>query len=115
MGRADRRRNDRKRKKEEAVYQFTKSQLDTMINSSIEKRLKEIKSDATNVATNTAMVLMFCLPLKVMIDKYEAKNVEEFADYLLDYYSKWQDGDLDLHKMQDEIWDVAGIKFERDI
>lgn len=121
MNRAERRRRDRKQRKEEAVYNLSQSQLNAMIHTSIEKELKKIKEDATNVATNSAMALTLCLPLVVLIDKYmddfgdwTSKDVEGFADYLLDYYTQWQDGKITLQDMDAKVWDVIGIKFVRD-
>ena len=35
-----------------------------------------------------------------------------FVDKILEYYDQWQDGKLDISKLNKELWDIAGIRLE---
>ena len=110
----DRRRKRNKMKRNAATYNLTKEQLDISIENAIKDRLEEIKSSSVD----TAMMLTLTLPLQVLIeyywsglDEYELKEeLSIFADRLVDYYEKWQNGELDIQKLTDDLWRYGGIK-----
>lgn len=109
MGRAEMRRAQKQEKKAKtATYNFTKEQLDAM--------LLQIKQEATNEAVNTAMVLLLTLPMEVLMDHYwpksYAKKIPGFAEHLLEYYERWQIGELDMDKMKEDLWEYGGIRLE---
>ena len=115
MSRAEKRREKRERfKRSNATFNLTKEQLDISIENAIKDRLEEIKSESVD----TAMMLALTLPLQVLIDYYwtdlnERVRFEElsmFADRLVDYYEKWQNGELDIQKLTDDLWTYGGIK-----
>lgn len=117
MGRAEIRRKQREEKKANtATYNLTKAQLDALVNEQIGERLVKMKTRATYDAVNTAMVLMLTLPLEVLMDHYWTENYEqlipEFTAYVLEYYQKWQDGELDMDKMKEDLWEYAGFRLE---
>ena len=117
MSRAELRRAKREKEKAEtATFNLTKAQLDAMIEAEIGKKLKEIKIQATEDAINTTMTLLLVLPPKVLAEHYWQKSYQkkmpEFTQHMLDYYSDWVNGKLDLNEMQDWMWDVCGIRFE---
>ena len=39
------------------------------------------------------------------------KRIPEFTDHLLEYYQMWQRDELDMDKMEDDLWTYGGIKF----
>lgn len=115
MGRAEMRRAMRNEKKAKtATYNLTKTQLDALVKEQIEKELKRVKQEATDDAVNTAMVLLLTLPLEVLMDHYwpksYAKRIPEFTNYVLEYYEKWQNGELDMDKLKENLWEYGGVK-----
>lgn len=115
MGRAEMRRAMRNEKKTKtATYNLTKAQLDALVKEQIGEELKRVKQEATDEAVNTAMVLLLTLPLEVLIDHYwpksYAKRIPEFTNYVLEYYEKWQNGELDIDKLKEDLWEYGGVK-----
>lgn len=115
MSRAEKRREKRERfKRSNATFNLTKEQLDISIENAIKGRLEEIKSESVD----TAMMLALTLPLQVLMDYYwtdldERVRFEElstFADRLVDYYEKFNSGELDIQKLTDDLWRYGGIK-----
>lgn len=110
----DRRRKRNKMKRNTATFNLTKEQLDISIENAIKDRLEEIKSESVD----TAMMLALTLPLQVLMDYYwtdldERVRFEElstFADRLVDYYEKFNSGELDIQKLTDDLWRYGGIK-----
>ena len=117
MGRAEERRAQRNKLKEKtATYNLTKSQLDAIVREKIGKELVRIKQEATDSAVNTAMILLLTLPLEVLMDYYwtksYAKRIPEFTNRVLDYYEKWQNGELDMEKLKEDLWEYGGIRLD---
>lgn len=115
MGRAEMRRTMRNEKKAKtATYNLTKAQLDALVQEQIGEKLKQVKQEATDDAVNTAMVLLLTLPLEVLMDHYwpksYAKRIPEFTNYVLEYYEKWQNGELDMDKLKEDLWEYGGVK-----
>ena len=108
MGRAERRREQKQEQKSKTVtYNLTKEQLDVMVREKIGEELVRIKREATDEAVNTALTLLLTLPLEVLMDHFWKK----FADLLIEYYEKWQDGELDLDELKEDLWKYGGVKF----
>lgn len=115
MGRAERRRTQKlEQKKKVATYNLTKAQLDSMVREKIGEELDRVKQEATEEAVNTAMVLLLTLPLEVLMDHYwtksYAKRIPEFTNHVLNYYEKWQNGELDVDKLKEDLWEYGGVK-----
>lgn len=117
MGRAELRRqmkNDKRAKT--ATYNLTRAQLDALIKQEIGDELAKVKEETMNEAINTAMVLLLTLPLEVLMDHYwtksYAKRIPEFTNHVLDYYEKWQNGELDMDKLREDLWLYGGVKIE---
>ena len=115
MSRAEYRRRRRdKEKRENATFNLTKEQIDICIDRGIKERLETIR----NESTDTAMMLALTLPLQVLIDYYwydmdEVLRREElftFANALVDYYEKFNSGELNIQKLTDDLWRYGGIK-----
>lgn len=117
MSRAELRRKNREEVRNKTkTYNFTKSQLDAVIKESIGKELEKAKQKATEEAVNTAMILMLTLPLEVLMDHYWTKTYEKklpgFVNHVLDYYEKWQNGELDMDELRKDLWEYGGVKLE---
>lgn len=63
---------------------------------------------------NTAMVLLLTLPLEVLMDHYwtksYAKRIPKFTELVLEYYERWQNGELDMDKLKEDLWEYGGVK-----
>lgn len=117
MGRAEQRRAHRNELKEKtATYNLTKAQIDAMVREKISGELVRIKREATEEAVNTAMVLLLTLPLEVLMDHYWKKSypkrIPEFTNCVLEYYEKWQNGELDMDKLKEDLWEYGGVRLE---
>ena len=121
MNRAEIRRLEREKIKEKTrTYNLTKAQLDALVRERVQSELNDIKAkikkEATEDAVNTAMVLMLTLPLKVLMDDYwsgeQLEQIPEFTDKVIEYYEKWQNGELDIDKLREDLWSYAGVRLE---
>lgn len=117
MTRAELRRAQREEKKSRATtYNLTKEQLDLIVNSLVEKRIKEAKREAAEEAINTAVALFLGLPLCVLMDDYWPKSyrtrLPEFTDKVIACYTEWQDGKLSLDDIKDRLWKYGGVRLE---
>lgn len=109
MSRAERRRNERTKKKTAAIYTMN------------EEQIAQMKADVTMKALDSAFVLMLGLPVMVLHDKYhllmrkevDGKGREErFTDLLLDLYNSFNRGDFTLDDVIQTLNEECGIKFE---
>lgn len=117
MGRAEiRRKMKGEKKSRSATYNLTKEQLGNMLHVQIEEELKVIRQQATKEAVNTAMILLLTLPLEVLMDYYwprsYAKRIPEFTNHVLEYYERWESGELDMDKLKEDLWEYGGIRLE---
>ena len=105
MTRAEMRRAARETSKKTKTYNLTEEQIEIM------------KQEATTKAVNEAMILLLTLPLEVLMDHYWQKTydkkIPEFTEYVLEYYEKWQNGELDMDKLKQDLWEFGGVKLER--
>lgn len=118
--RAELKRKAREEKKAKtATYNLTQAQLDAMIQESVGKKIEQVKREATDEAVNTAMILLLTLPLEVLMDHYwtktYAKKIPEFTQHVLDYYTRWQDGELDMEALKEDLWTYGGIRLEEGV
>lgn len=121
MNRAERRRAKRQGEKvsKPPVYNYTpgtlRNQLDYEAKADVREKLKKVREEATADAINTAMMLLLTLPCNVLIDKYwkdEPEKVQDFLDTVLDQYTRWQNGELDINKLRADLWEIGGIRLE---
>ena len=119
MGRAEIRRAQKQEKKAKtATYNLTKAQLDAIVREKISEEIHRVKEEVTNDAINTAMILLLTLPMEVLMDHYwpksYTKKIPGFAEHILEYYEKWQNDELDLDKMKEDLWVYGGIRLEKE-
>lgn len=120
MSRAEIRRAEKKKSKK-PTYNLTEEQIDILVKErvkdTIKNQLAKVKQEATEDAINTAMVLTLALPLEVLMDHYwqksYAKRIPEFTNYILEYFHKWENGELDMNKLQEDLWEYGGVKIEK--
>lgn len=115
MGRAERRRTQKlEQKKKTVTYNLTRAQLDSMVREKISEELDRVKQEATDEAVNTAMILLLTIPLEVLMDHYwtksYAKRIPKFTERVLEYYERWQNGELDMEKLKEDLWEYGGVK-----
>lgn len=116
MSRAEIRRNKREVEKQqkEPRYWVTESQIREMAQRAIGDELEKARQSAIDDASNQALVLMFTLPMKVLMDYYWPKTcgrkLPDFTQHLLDYYDQWQNGELDIDDVRNEVWERGGVK-----
>ena len=115
MNRAERRRAEREAQKRKAVS-ITQEQAELAVRRGIEKELQRVKQEATDDAINTAMVLLLTLPLTVLMEhfwqKSYAQRLPKFINLLLDYYNRWQEGELDMEELKKNLWEYGGVRLE---
>ena len=117
MSRAEMRRQKRETEKSKiATYNLTQAQLDAMIDAALGKRIDDAKQAATEKAMTQAVTLMLVLPLEVLMDHYwkksYAKRIPEFTQYVLEYFEKWENGELDMDELKRDLWEYGGVKLE---
>lgn len=105
MGRAERRRLERAKGKDQKTYTLTQAQIDVM------------KKEAVDKAVDTGFILMLAIPVMVLHDKYWAKTAKkrlpEFIDRCLDLYDSYNKGYVELKDLTDTLWEEGGIRLER--
>ena len=101
-----------------ATYNLTQAQLDAMIREKIQDKLDDLKEEATSDAVNTAMILLLTLPLEVLMDHYWQKSyrkrIPEFTERVLEYYERWQNGELDMDKLKEDLWEYGGVRLQEE-
>ena len=118
MNRSELRKNKRNEVKNNTkTYNLTTAQLNAVVRGKIQEEMNNVKKEAIEDAINTSMVLTLTLPLKVLIDNYwtdkeQLEQVPEFTDKVIEYYEKWQNGELDINKLREDLWNYAGVRLE---
>ena len=125
MGRAERRRELKKNEKlkKPPVYNYTpeslRGQLKWEANQEFQEKVKKIKAEVYDDAVNAAMMLLLTLPCQVLMEhfwqKSSSKNIPKFLDLVLDYYGRWQNGELDMGKLKKDLWEIGGIRMQEDV
>ena len=117
MNRQQRRAAERKEQKAKVkTYNLTEAQLKAYVRQAAEKELKNNNEEVMNESINTAMILLLTLPLEVLMDHYWPKSyrkrIPEFTKYVLEYYERWQNGELDMDKLKEDLWEYGGVRLE---
>lgn len=116
MSRANIRRK-KKQKIKTPTYNLTKDQLNAIVKGKVKDEFAKVEQEATEDAINTAMILMLTLPLEVLMDHYwqksYVKRIPEFTNYVLEYYCQWENGELDMDKLRDDLWVYGGVRIEK--
>ena len=110
MGRKERRALERENKKHLEEDKRIQIAFNTI---EYEKRLeKEIHEKVLN----EVLALLLVLPMEVLMDHFWSgsykQKIPKFIDYVLEYYQKWSDGELDIEEMKKDLWEYAGVRLE---
>lgn len=116
MGRAEYRRQQKAAKKHKKHMSAPKgapiASTNILIANEVNRRTKEMSDNAMNAA----LVLTMALPMKVLIDHYWTKSYKsrlpKFAEYVLEYYRKFENDEIDIEELQKELWDNCGVRFQ---
>lgn len=96
------------------LAQTTKITVEYILDN-MKKKLQAFTQSA-NDAINQAMILLLTLPLEVLMDHYwpksYAKRIPEFTEHVLEYYEKWQNDELDMDKLKEDLWVYGGVRLE---
>ena len=116
MNRIERRQLERAEAKKKKTYNLTQEQIDIMINQAVKQEVQKIKQDVTDEVTNQAMILLLTLPLEVLKTHYWPKTAKqklpEFTECVLALYSAWQNDELDMDELIQDLWEYGGIRLE---
>ena len=120
MNRARRRMAEREAKKNKANQNnYTlPDNLDKALKRGIDKEIHRVREEAFDDAINVAMILLLTLPLKVLMDKYWKKSyvqrLPQFTEYVIEYYQRWQNGEIDIEDLKQDLWEYGGVRLEED-
>lgn len=117
MNRQQKRATERSEKKRRTVtYNLTRKQLDDAVKDVAQKQLDAAYQSGLEEGVRQALVLLLTLPLEVLIDHYwkraYAKKIPKFTARVLEYYTKWQNGELDMEKLKEDLWEYGGVRLE---
>ncbi len=116
MNRQQRRANARKERKKTATYNMNQNQLDEAVKKTAEKELDAAYQSGLEDGVSQALALLLTLPLEVLMDYYWKKSYEkripEFVNHVLDYYELWQNGELDMDKLKEDLWKYGSVRLD---
>lgn len=78
--------------------------------------IDRIKRKAADEATETAMILLLSIPIKVMHEQFGwgmKKRLSRLSDALIDEYQAFSDGDMTLEEYQNMVYEYCGVKFQK--
>ena len=116
MNRAERRRQEKAAKKKVPTYNLTKTMLDEAVRSEADRQLKEAFQEGFDKGTNQALILMLSIPLMVLKDHFWKKSfrqrIPKFMEEVFKLYEAWQDDEIDINDLRQELWEIGGIRLE---
>ena len=116
MNRAERRRAEREAQKAQKTYTFTQEQLDRIVREKVMEEIEKLNQDAIDKALTTSMILSLTLPLEVLMNHYWKKSyikrLPPFTELMLEYYRKWENGELDIEELKEHLWEYGGVRLE---
>ena len=96
--------------------QVNTADSDIKVQEKIGVKIAETKKNVYEETVNTVLALVLTLPLEVLMDHYWPKSYRErlpgFVDKVLEYYGRWEDGELDMDKLKEDLWEYGGIRLE---
>lgn len=115
MNRAERRRMQKNQEKVRTVtYNLTKEQLDILVQEQIKDELSKARLEGRREALDDAFILTLTLPMMVLRDFYwkktYKKKLPKFVDYVMEYYEKWLNGEIDMDILKEELWKYGGVR-----
>ena len=117
MNRAERRRLAKEENRSKVkTYNLTQDQLESAIREGVNKELALVEQRATEEAIGKALLLLLTIPLEVLKDHYWQKTyrnkLPKFTEQVLEYYERWQAGEIDIEKLRVDLLELGGITLE---
>lgn len=118
MNRQQRRKSNREKSRSKAnnTSKVSKEQLTKSVEKIANKELENAYQRGLQKGVDEAFALLLTLPLEVLMDHYWKKSyadkIPEFTEYVLDYYARWQNGELDMNKLKQDLWEYGRVKLE---
>lgn len=121
MSRAELRREQREKKKDNRTYTLTArelEQLEQRIRKEEQQKAKQIILDKTNVLAEQILTMMLVIPTNVLVADYwqksAKKRIPKFVEDCISLYKAWEQGVVDMTEMQKLTEEYAGIKLVKD-
>lgn len=119
MTRAEFRRADRERKKDETKYTLTASQLYAIrqeIKQEYEEKWRQGRSEIIDKVAKESFKLILCIPVMVIHDKLDLLTKSDnpellFAEECSNVYLAFQNGNVTLEELEEGLFDETGIRF----
>lgn len=115
MNRQQRRKSNRK-KSQNKTNNISKEQLAKSVEKVANKELENAYQRGLQRGVDEALALLLTLPLEVLMDHYwkksYAEKIPEFTNFVLEYYERWQNGELDMDKLKQDLWEYGRVKLE---
>lgn len=112
MNRQQRRAIERENKK----YAMNKKDASKAVRKVAGEELEQAYQDGLDDGVSQALTLLLTLPLEVLMDYYwqksYAKRIPEFTSHVLEYYEKWQNDELDMDKLNEDLWKYGCVRLE---
>lgn len=97
---------------------IAEAQFQARVRRAVDSELKKRQEEGINEAVNTAMLLLLTFPLEVLMDHYwqdcYEERIPEFTNYVLEYYRMWQNDELDMEKLKEDLWEYGHVRLEAD-
>lgn len=121
MSRAELRREQREKKKDNRTYTLTArelEQLEQRIRKEEQQKAKQIILDKTNVLAEQILTMMLVIPTNVLVADYwqksAKKRIPKFVDDCMSLYEAFTSGVVKMSEMVALTEEYAGIKLVQD-
>lgn len=112
--RAEMRRAEKEKQKSTARLNLTVEEINAMASRQFEELRKEVMEDDIGAA----LVLLLTIPLDILRKDYWPKSYKkklpELADKIIERLNQWENEELDLEALREDLWEDAGLRFDRD-
>ena len=121
MSRAELRREQREKKKDNKTYTLTArelEQLEQRIRKEEQQKAKQIILEQTKGLAEQILTMMLVIPTNVLVADYwqksAKKRIPKFVDDCLSLYDAYNAGVLTLAELREDLWKWGGVKLEVD-
>ena len=118
MSRAEIRREQREKKKENKTYTLTARELEQRIRREEQQKAKQVILDKTNILAEQILTMMLVIPTNVLVADYwqksAKKRIPKFVDDCMSLYEAFTSGVVKMSEMVALTEEYAGIKLVKD-
>ena len=119
MSRAELRREQREKKKDNKTYNLTAKELEQLeqrIRKEEQQKAKQIILDKTNILAEQILTMMLVIPTNVLVSDYWQKSAKKrapkFIEDVMSLYEAVEKGVVSEKQLADLLYELAGIKIE---